>query len=155
MATLQLHYPLGSFLHRVPWMKGTSFCQGSFLALRNLALLKGTTFTVFDDFHVFRAPVRKKSQACFRGEIPMCWAFELQLSWKLINSRFCNFHLFPWARKSIIAFDKKAGIIIFTFFRAGWKLTKKKGSAPHCISSFIKSKCVFQGAQQELVFKGI
>ena len=56
----------------------------------------------------------------------MFWAFELQLSWKLINFRFCNFHIFSWARKLIIAFEKKAGIIIFTFFRAGWKLTKKK-----------------------------
>ena len=24
------------------------------------------------------------------------------------------------------------GFIIFTFFGAGWKLTKKKGSVPHC-----------------------
>ena len=94
MATLQLHYPLGSFLHRVPWMKGTSFCQGSFLALRNLALLKGTTFTVFDDFHVFRTPVRKKILGVFSRGILMFWAFELQLSWELINSRFCTFHIF-------------------------------------------------------------
>ena len=49
-----------------------------------------------------------------------------QLRWKLINFHFWDFRFFPWARKLIIAIEKKAGFRIFTWFRAGWKLTKKK-----------------------------
>ena len=47
-----------------------------------------------------------------------------QLRWKLINSHFWDFRFFPWASKLIIAIEKKAGFRIFTWFRAGWKLTK-------------------------------